>query len=245
MKAIPLSICIIEADARLTGNLAKVIVDLGYQVSCMTDSFLKASQSIRKQKPAVIILGTPAEEQTMSHGDFMAELVQRGNPKLLYLMPWQALLPADFKEKRQILLPPYTLERVGEAVEKTLIGASDAEAASQSPAPALSWLRDRIFIRHKQVLARVFVKDICIVQADNAYIHITTPKQTYTVTAHLGRFEQMIRHPLLMRVHRSYIINLDLVESIEPNFSQVNLHNRGIPVSSSYREALKNRLSYL
>jgi DNA-binding LytR/AlgR family response regulator len=55
--------------------------------------------------------------------------------------------------------------------------------------------------------------------------------------------EEKIKSNLLMRVHRSYIVALDKIDSIEDGV--LNINNTPIPVAESYRTQLIRKLKLL
>jgi DNA-binding LytR/AlgR family response regulator len=55
--------------------------------------------------------------------------------------------------------------------------------------------------------------------------------------------ESRLPQDTFIRIHRSYIINLDFIELLEDN--SVAIGEKLIPIGASFREALMNRLNFL
>ena len=55
--------------------------------------------------------------------------------------------------------------------------------------------------------------------------------------------EDKLHDPHFLRVHRSFIVNLNHIESIEDNF--IILLNKQIPIGKTYKEQLMSRLDIL
>lgn len=105
-------------------------------------------------------------------------------------------------------------------------------------------LEDRIFIREKNNLIRLFFKDILWIEADGYYCKVKTATRSYLVTMTLKKLIDANTLPdWLMRVHRSYVINVKHIESI----GEIYLHIQGekIPLGKGSREDLKRHLRVL
>ncbi len=102
-------------------------------------------------------------------------------------------------------------------------------------------LKDRLFIKAKDRMVRLFFKDILWVEADDYYCKVVTAEREYLVTQTLKKFsEELAAVPELLRVHRSYIVNLTHVEEIGELYLLVG--KTKIQVSRSMRDELLNRL---
>jgi len=98
------------------------------------------------------------------------------------------------------------------AAQKQPAAEPAAEATSEKTA---FLLKDRVFIKAKDRMVRLFFKDILWVEADDYYCKVVTKEKEFLVTQTLKKFgEELTGVPELMRVHRSYIVNLAHVEEI-------------------------------
>lgn len=102
-------------------------------------------------------------------------------------------------------------------------------------------LKDRLFLKVKDRMVRLFFKDILWVGADDYYCRVVTRDKDYLVTETLKKFsEKLAGVPELMRVHRSYIVNLAHVEEIGELYLHIGEHR--IPFSKNFKEELMARL---
>jgi DNA-binding LytR/AlgR family response regulator len=101
-------------------------------------------------------------------------------------------------------------------------------------------LKDRIFIKDGNALVKVFLQDILYVQAERAYCLIATQEKKFLLSVPLKNFEEQITTEFFLRVHRSYLINLNHIDSLEDN--TILIQNVRIPVSRSYQEILAKHL---
>ncbi|CAH0999246.1 Transcriptional regulatory protein YpdB [Neolewinella maritima] len=104
--------------------------------------------------------------------------------------------------------------------------------------------QDRLFIKVKERLARIMLKDIIWVEADDYYCRVYTRNQKYLVTKTLKRFAKLLpTEAPFFRCHRSYLVNLQKVTSIGELYLFVG--DQQLPVSRSKRSELIARINNL
>jgi two-component system LytT family response regulator len=116
------------------------------------------------------------------------------------------------------LLKPFGRDRVERVIDR-------ARAALQAPIPLLS--RARESLGHLRALSRIFVRDgnrivpiplssLERIQGADDYVTIFTVAKEYLVNLRLSDLEDHLRTANFLRIHRSHLINLEYVASIEP-----------------------------
>lgn len=102
-------------------------------------------------------------------------------------------------------------------------------------------LNDRLFIRTKDRMERVFFDDILWVEAEDYYSKIVTKETHIMLTQNLGKLSEVLENrPEFVRVHRSFIVNLKHVEQIRELY--LHIGTKQIPLSKSSKEELMSRL---
>jgi DNA-binding LytR/AlgR family response regulator len=135
------------------------------------------------------------------------------------------------------LVKPVTISRLLQAVEKAkeILARKDSEIKSVE--------QDYLFIRDNGVLKKIKLDEILYVEAMGDYIKIYIPGKAFIVHTTLKAFEENAGAGKFMRVHRSYIVALDKIESIENGV--LNIMNTPIPVAESYRSQLIRKIKLL
>ena len=62
---------------------------------------------------------------------------------------------------------------------------------------------------------KVRCEDILFAEASGSYTNIQTPEQRFTVAQNLSQFERKADLLNLIRIHRSYVVNINKVDSFE------------------------------
>lgn len=93
----------------------------------------------------------------------------------------------------------------------------------------------------------VAVADVESVQAASNYVNLRVRGHEYPLRSTMAAIEQQLDPQLFVRIHRSYIVNLDHIESIEPldtGDARVRLRDGSqLPCSRRYRSTLRGRSS--
>ncbi|MCL6267086.1 LytR/AlgR family response regulator transcription factor [Flagellimonas myxillae] len=98
-----------------------------------------------------------------------------------------------------------------------------------------------IFVKvDKKKLQKIFIDEIVVVESLKDYIRIKTTSAKYIIHKTLGSFTDELPSDKFLRIHRSYTIAIDKVESIEGNSLEVD----GIryTIGRSYLNEAKSRI---
>ncbi|MFD2718340.1 LytR/AlgR family response regulator transcription factor [Hymenobacter monticola] len=138
------------------------------------------------------------------------------------------------------VVKPVELPRFLQAVQRVV---QRRQAAPVQPRPSLAAAAaesEFIFVKVNKKLLQVRLDDILYVEALSDYCVLVLDKQKLIVYSSLRRLEERLPVPRFVRVHRSYIINMRRIESVEDHmvrFAQVE-----VPVGKSYQEAFQRQL---
>lgn len=94
-------------------------------------------------------------------------------------------------------------------------------------------INQSLFLKKDNHFQRVALKDITILEADNNYTTVYTKSDRYIYSTVLKRMEEKLPGNSFLRVHRSYVVNIESITGFEGNTLFVG--DRQIPVSKQYR----------
>jgi two-component system LytT family response regulator len=100
-----------------------------------------------------------------------------------------------------------------------------------------------IFMKVDNKMVKIVLDDILYIEALSDYIIVVTDKHKHIVYSTMKSIEEKLASESLLRVHRSYIINLKKVEAIEDN--SVIIKGSYVPISKSYQEDFFRRIRKL
>ena len=87
--------------------------------------------------------------------------------------------------------------------------------------------------------------EIIFVEALKDYVSIFTPKAKYVIHSTMKDIEKKLPANAFIRVHRSFIVRLDKIVSIEHTFLKMENTDKEIPIGGNYKEELFNRIKTL
>ncbi|NSL90434.1 LytR/AlgR family response regulator transcription factor [Chitinophaga solisilvae] len=130
------------------------------------------------------------------------------------------------------LLKPVPFERFLKAATK----ASEILAVTQQKGAPLeaAWVNDYIFIKTEYKIIKINLEDILFIEALKDYTKIYTHNLPVLTLRSLKSFETRLPADKFIRVHRSYLVSLNKINSVEKN--TVMIANQSIPISDGYRD---------
>lgn len=129
------------------------------------------------------------------------------------------------------LLKPFAFERFLQSVNK----AKEHLILRNAPTLVIPKQSDNFFtIKVDGKLTKVHLNDILFVEGLNEYIRIVCRNARHVTYERLGKIEDLLPSDRFLRVHKSYIIAKDKVESLEGNRLCIEEHK--IPISRSKKD---------
>lgn len=133
------------------------------------------------------------------------------------------------------LLKPITFNRFFQAVTK-----AKAYHLLRQPQAIEDKTEDSFFIKCDHKYEKIYFEEILFVQAMQNYVSIHTNKRKYMTLLYLKNVEQNLDSQRFIRVHKSYIVSIDKIETIEDN--ELIIQSFRIPVSRNYKEEVLKKV---
>ena len=130
-------------------------------------------------------------------------------------IPFNRFLKASNKVKQRLNLP----------VGNTTIPAESLIEATQ----------DYIFVKSEYKTIKIFVQEIIFIESMKEYVAFHLKDRKVLSLLSLSAVEEALNRDKFVRVHRSFIVSLDKIDSLERNL--IRLGNTSITVGENYREA--------
>lgn len=134
------------------------------------------------------------------------------------------------------LKKPITLPRFEQAVQKILSIQNDNRAFQDNS--------ENLYVRSEGKYVRLTCDDILYFENVGDYIRIkTTAGQSHIIHGTLKGIAERLNDPRFLKVHRTFIVNLDKIVDIEENTLVID--RSVIPISRAHKQILMNRLRIL
>ena len=130
------------------------------------------------------------------------------------------------------LLKPFTFNRFLQAVNK----AQDNISKTIAEAPL-----DFIFVKTENRLEKIMLNEIVYIEGMRDYRRIHTVNKKIMTLQNFKELEKVIPSNLVCRVHKSYMVALQKIESIERN--RIKILDQLIPISETYKTDFFKRIN--
>lgn len=149
------------------------------------------------------------------------------------------------------LLKPFSRERLAEALAQARLRAPQPArtgiAAAVKDAQARQQPLERILIRDGARVHVVAAGNVDYIEAQDDYVRIMAGGKGYLKHQRLSELEAQLDGALFVRIHRSFIVNVCVVEGIEPvskdNHCAVLKGGVRLPISRSGYQKIRERLA--
>lgn len=131
------------------------------------------------------------------------------------------------------LLKPFDFERFLVAVNKV-----KSLGVQFSGMVEIGEKKDSIFLNVKKKKVKISFAEVLYVESQQEYIKIVTTKKEYVSKMSTRDMENILPSSRFKRIHRSYIVCIDRIESYTAETVEIN--GVTIPVGRSYRHIIEN-----
>jgi len=231
--------CIIVDDDKLSCKILE-----GYVVKSTTlnliGSFSDAveARNILTKRHDIELIILDVEMPEMNGFDFIGSLDFPPNIIIVSSAEEYAMKAFDFNVV-DYLLKPVTYGRFCKAIDKTVRYFSRKEGTTSGD--------EEIFIKKGSSLVKLKLKDIIFIEALENYVTLTTRDDKFTIHFTMKAIENQLPSGVFIRVHRSFIINKSMIQTIKENSLDLIVGDtlKSIPVGKSFRDSLLNDINVM
>ena len=221
-------ILIVEDEVFIAEELASILDELGFEVTDIAFDTESAIQAIQKQTPdlAILDIRMHGKNQGFEIAEYINENLDIPFMFLTSFADESTVVEASKLKPNAYILKPFnnldifsTLSIVFESFEKK---------------------SNKIVFKtgHEKVV--IDPSEILWIKSDDNYIEVNTIDKRHVIRATIGAFLDEFKLNDLVRSHRSYVINLNQIASL--NSRSVTINNTEIPVSRKHLKNLRDLL---
>ncbi len=245
---IPVKLLIVEDDMIIAANIAMQLSKLGYEVSGIVPRGEEAIRHVETNRPDLILLDISLKG-LLDGIDTAHAIHQRWSIPIIYVTAntdEATFARAKKTHPYAYISKPIRAIELQRAIELAISRLSDEQhptdaSVRPNPAPDAPFvLDDRIFVRNREKIIKIFIADILYVEADRNYCNLCTVNKEYLLTTTLKAMEDKLPANYFVRVHRSYLVNLTQVDEVGEG--HIGIKGKTIPLSHLLREALLKRI---
>lgn len=125
------------------------------------------------------------------------------------------------------LLKPFSFQRFATAIDKV----QETQAAKTT----IEATDNTFFVKSDGKLVKVDVNELLFIEGVKDYVKLCiTSKQVLVHSTMKNMEEQLSAYPSIVRVHKSYLINMEHVQEVEANM--IRLHDYTVTIGNTYKD---------
>jgi two-component system LytT family response regulator len=229
--------CIIVDDNPIAREsllmLVAQIADLEV-VTCCEDAF--QAYNYLQEHPVDLIL-LDIEMPGMSGLELTRNLSGKGNLIIFTTSNKEYAIEAFDLNVADYLVKPYSSQRFLMAIDR-------ARQILSSRTEELELGNDEfIFVRDSNILRRVALQEIIYAEAMGDYVKFYTADKLYAIHTRLRTVENRLPKNRFVRIHRSYIVSLQHIDTLQEG--GIVIQGKFLPIADSYRKNLHRMINII
>ena len=239
------TILIVEDEMIIAANISLQLTHLGYEVTGIIPRAEEVLPHIRLHVPDILLLDINLKGDI--DGIQLAHLIQKEfKIPIIYLTANAD--EAHFERAKEtnpyaFISKPFKKLDLQRAIELTIIRIQNENETEKSipidnEIPFV--LSDCIFVRSHNKMVKVCLNDILFIEAERNYCKIHCKDKEHLLVTTLKDLEEKLTSNNLLRIHRSFIVNLSHIDEIA--MSHVVIAKKAIPLSAELKKQLLLRI---
>jgi len=248
-----INILVVEDESIVSKDIQHSLKKIGYNIVGAASTGEKAVELARSEKPDLILMDIMLKGSM--NGIEAADIIKKEMCiPVIFLTAYadeSTLAKAKITEPYGYILKPFKEIDIQTSVEMAIYKHKKEQEIIKERDLLYSLVKNKekdynfIFVKSNSRLIKINCKDICFIEALKDYVVINTNETRYTIHSTMKDIELKMGTIDFIRIHRSFIVRLDKIVSIEyPNLTLEN-DKKSIPIGGSYRDDLNAKIKLL
>jgi len=241
MDTLTYSCIAVDDEAPALEKITRFIEKVPYlKLKATFDNGLDALTYLKRNKTDILFMDIQMDDLS---GVQVIELLDIKPEIILTTAYEQYALKGYELDVSDYLLKPYSFERFLKAVNKSLKIIEEKQASPVNILKEHEGNHDYIFVKTEYRIQKIFTTKILYVEGMKDYLKIVTSEEGIMTLMNFASILELLPASDFIRVHKSYIVALNKIESIERD--RIIINKNHIPIGETYRSAFFNIISGL
>jgi DNA-binding LytR/AlgR family response regulator len=221
-------ILIVEDEPIISSDIEMTLEGIGYEVVGIKEDAESALKSIKTHTPDLILLDINLEGDI--DGIMLAEDIntQFGIPFVFLTSNTDNLTINRVKRTKPagFIVKPFSEKDLKSSIEIALFQKNDkAELKKETK---------YFFVKDYHEYVKISIENLMFIKAEDNYSRLYTIDKNFILSSTLKKVEEKLTSKKFVRIHRSYIININYVDKYKENAIYIQRHK--LPIGRSYQE---------
>ena len=243
-------ILVVEDEAIVAKDIEVCLKKIGYEVIGTFSKGEKVIPAIEDDQPDLVLMDIMLAGD-MTGIDVSTKIKEKFDIPVVFLTAYadeKTISKAKVTEPYGYVIKPFKEIDLRTSIEMALYKfkkekekLAGIEVSKIKSGSSLS--KEFIYVKSNSRLVKVQNDHILFVEALKDYVIIHTAEDKYTIHSTMKDIEKKLPEESFMRVHRSYILNLKKIKSIESALVVLEDSDKKIPIGGSYKDELFQKLN--
>lgn len=246
-----INVLVVEDESIVSKDIQHSLKKLGYNIVGATATGEKAIELASSEHPDVVLMDIMLKGEM--NGIEAAERIKKDlSIPIIFLTAYAdelTLSKAKLTQPYGYILKPFKEIDLHTNIEMAIYKHTKEQEVVKERDLLYSIIENKeknkeyIFVKSNSKLIKLKTTDVFYIEALKDYVVIHTKDKRYTIHSTMKDIEQKMGNKEFLRVHRSYIIRLDKIATIEqPNLTLENV-DKLIPIGGSYKDVLIKKIN--
>lgn len=246
-----IKLVILEDEFIVAEDIKSHLTENGYEVVRVFDKAEESELYILESPPDLLLVDIQLAG-SMTGIELVSKIKENLSLPVIYITAnseQETYKKAKSTKPNAFLVKPFTPANLLASVDLALYNFSEERTTGINEKPGdvrkefETLIHRCLFIKSNGKHKKICPNDILFIEASGSYVNIQTTEERFTLTQNLSSF--LKKNPIedIVRVHRSYLVNVNKVDSFADSFLFIKNHK--IPISESYKDEFMTRIHCL
>lgn len=243
------NVLVVEDESIVSKDIQHSLKKLGYQIAGSAATGEKAIELVGSEHPDIVLMDIMLKGD-MSGIEAAQQIKERYAIPVIFLTAYadeSTLSKAKITEPYGYVLKPFKEIDLHTTIEMAIYKHGKEQEVMKERDLLYSLVENKdqsdfVFVKSNSKLVKLKNSDIYYVEALKDYVVIHTQNSRFTIHSTMKDIETKLGEDDFLRIHRSFIVRLDKISTIEyPNLTLENI-DKVIPIGGSYKDELTRRI---
>lgn len=239
-----MKLLIVEDEPLYASQLEMLVEQMGYALAGTFDNAFDALDCFHREQPDFLLLDINLSGDI--DGIQFAERVNKIRPTpTIFITSRQdndAFARVQKTDAVAFIIKPFDILQLQRTIELAVAKMASNDVHNTFDQSDFA-MQDCLFIKVRQKLEKVHFDEILFLEADDRYsILYTAGGNKFAIRMPLGDLEEKLPQSRFARTHRSFLIQLKWMQSVDLHDMIIHIKDRHVPLSKGYRDDLLKRL---
>jgi len=246
-----INVLVVEDESIVSKDIQHSLKKLGYNVAGAASTGVNAINLAESENPDIILMDIMLKGE-MNGIEAAESIREKLSIPIIFLTAYadeSTLSKAKITEPYGYILKPFKEIDLHTTIEMAVYKHSKEQEMVKERDLLFSIVENKeqsgdfIFVKSNSRLVKLRNDEIYYIEALKDYVVIHTDGTRYTIHSTMKDIDSKMSSDEFIRVHRSYIVRLDKISTIEyPNLTLEKI-NKVIPIGGSYRDDLNSKIN--